>query len=523
MGFKKFVSKKDDKIVENAEIAINEDFSEANLVKVGTLISKLATKRLNTGKFSYLQSEKFKKSNGRSGVGVLFISTGGIIMRYNYLSNTKKGYSVNSIDYWAKGSKLGSTPSKSIEFSGENIVQLQDKLFDYLSTGKLDESYDGMYESFEELLEAKLSSREREEIRITWANKNGIKASYARSYTILERKAKEAGLLDDFYENFGGNISVQSNVEEVTDTQKVWAADEKKLGPSGIFADPNFVFDDMEEAAKVVAKGKWRSLIIAGMGGIGKTYGVKQVLTQELGPYGEGPDGKWSFYEGLSTSGFGLFKILLLNSKKLIVFDDSDAIWKDKDMINMMKIVTSDSGDRTITWASNSTANVALMGKAERDQYLKEYLEAVIEDPNTKMKPPSTFNFEGQMINISNMAANKFDDAIKSRAIFINVFLAQRDVIRRMYSIKKLQGLEDSKIKYLLNLIDPNSGDALEGIGAYGGEVDYVTAEDARKNKTMNMRTLDIAEAMFDAGVKNIEHMVSMYAWCILTIIKKKN
>jgi len=242
------------------------------------------------------------------------------------------------------------------------------------------------------------------------------------------------------------------------------------------------------------------------------TFGIKKVLTEMLGEYGEGPRGKWAFYEGLNTSGFGLFKLLLLNKKKLIVFDDSDSIWKDKDMINMMKIVTSDSGDRTISWTSGATANVALMSKSQREDYEMDYVQEIMDDPNTKMKPPSSFNFEGQMINISNLPANKFDNAIKSRAIFINVYLAQRDVLRRMATIKRLQGASDAKIEKLLTMLDPEAMDALKGIGKYGGEVKYVTPEIARKNKIMNMRSLDIAESLLDAGVKNLEHMVSMYA-----------
>lgn len=242
------------------------------------------------------------------------------------------------------------------------------------------------------------------------------------------------------------------------------------------------------------------------------TYGVKQVLTNTLGAYGEGPDAKWAFYEGLKVTAFGLFKLLLLNKKKLIVFDDSDSIWGNADIVNMMKIVTSDSGDRSINWGSNSVANVSLMSREEREAYEYGYLEAVMEDPNTIMKPPSTFNFEGSMINISNLPAEKFDDAIKSRAIFINLYLAQRDVLRRMATIKRMQGRDHETILTLLQALEPDAADALNGKGKYTGEVKYITAEDARKNKKLNMRSLDIAEALMDAGAKDWERMAALYA-----------
>lgn len=502
MGFKNYKKDKDDKVYTLVESAlkIEEAFNEKDLIRVGELLSKMAAKRLG-GKFQYIYTEKFKKMNGQKGQGALFAASNNQLLRYNYLSTTRGAYTVNSIDYW-KNKKIGERPTLSVSFDSEvNIVDITDILFDKLKKGKINEA----------LVEA-LSSSEKKSIRQEFISRYKLAPSYVNSPGALRKKVYELGGGEEFDQALS-IIKVSKGVDEVTSSQKIWREDQKQLtSQTGTYADPEFVFKDMEEAAIVVAKKKWRSLIIAGMGGVGKTYGVKQVLTKELGPYGEGSSGEWAFYEGLKVSGFGLFKLLLLNKDKLIVFDDSDSIWGDKDIINMMKIVTSDSGDRTISWTSNSTAPVGLMSKDEREEYEANYLAELMEDPNTKMKAPSTFNFNGQMINISNMPAEKFDDAIKSRAIFINVFLAQRDVIRRMYTIKQMQGKSPEKIEYLLKLIDPDAMDAIAGIGKYGGEVKYVTAEDARKNKQMNMRTLDIAEALMDAGVANLQHMVSMYA-----------
>jgi len=74
-------------------------------------------------------------------------------------------------------------------------------------------------------------------------------------------------------------------------------------------------------------------------------------------------------------------------------FDDSDSIWGDKDIINMMKIVTSDSGERRLSWSSGAVAQTALMGRQEREAYEQDYIMDLMEDPNTKMKAPSSFNF----------------------------------------------------------------------------------------------------------------------------------
>jgi len=487
---------------------LNEDFKESDLVKVGTLLTKLITKKSKLGKFTFIYKEDFKKVNGERGVGALFASDKGNLIRFNYLTSAKKSFSTNSMDFW-EGKKIGTTPDKSITFQGKNIVKVVDQISDFISSGKLNES-EGSYRDFEDLLEA--SAAERYAQRVKFAENYGIKKSYARSERVLRTFAEKAGVADLFDEEFGGAITVDSNVDEKTSKNSEREADEKQLGPKGVYADPAYVFKDMEEAAKVVAKGKWRSLIVAGMGGIGKSFGIKQVLTQELGPYGEGFEGKWAYFEGARVSAGGLYKSFLLNKKKIVVYDDSDSIWANADNINLLKIVTSDDGDRTLSQSTGAFANVALMDKATRTDYENEYISELMEDPNTLMKPPSMFNFEGGFINISNLPASKFDKAIKSRAIFIDVYLAERDVVRRMATIKKLQGVSEEKIMMLLTALVPDAADALEGKGRFAGEVKYITPEDARRQKTLNMRSMNIAEALYDAGVDNFQHMVSMYA-----------
>ena len=501
--------------------SLTEDHSEINeakfnakdLKKVSDLLAKIASKKLGAN-FQPAWMDDFKKANGRIGLGFRYLSPEGKQIRFNHLINSKaETFMVNSVDYWEKGAEF-LVPSITIEFADDiNIVKLKDKLFDAISQKKIPSlTYSELAESLEfnkEMSEATKAELKRQK-RIEFAQKHGLDVTKADKYgnSWLQRAAEEIGVKDEYTDW----MKFDTNMPEKTKFDQKIKEDQSILNDPNIYAEPKYVFQDMEQAALTVAKGKWRSAIFGGSPGIGKTFGVKQVLTQTLGPYGEGPDGKCAFYEGLKTSGFGLFKLLLLNKKKLIVFDDSDSIWGDKNMINMMKIVTSDSGDRTISWTSNSTANVSLMSTEERQAYEQEYLEAFAEDPNTLMKPPSSFNFEGQIINISNMKADKFDDAIKSRAIFIDVYLAQRDVIRRMASIKKQQGMDEATIKLLLEALDPSALDALEGKGKYAGEVKYITPEIARKSKQLNMRSLNIAQALMESGAKDWSRMAQLYA-----------
>ena len=40
-----------------------------------------------------------------------------------------------------------------------------------------------------------------------------------------------------------------------------------------VFAHPDTVFSDIEDLLSVVASGKWRTLLVTGMGGVGKCLG----------------------------------------------------------------------------------------------------------------------------------------------------------------------------------------------------------------------------------------------------------
>jgi hypothetical protein len=474
-------------------------FSTNNMRKVSDLLAKIASKKLG-GNFSFAWTDQFKKSSGRIGNGMRYVSADGQQIRFNNVNTSATTYAINSVDYWRKGDGF-TEPSISLYFADRvNIVKLTDELFSALKTGKVTPLRpEDLTESLEE------SAKEK---RQQFAQANDIPASYTVSNTAMKKKVDKMGLTAAYTEW----MEVRTGDSEKTSFDAQLTESQKKLTDNNFYADPKYVFEDMKVAAMTVAKGYWRSLIIAGQGGIGKTFGVKEVLTQNLGPYSEGYDAKWMFYEGLKVSPLGLFNLLLLNKKKLIVFDDSDSIFTNNDMTNMMKIATSDSGDRTISWVSKATANVALMNQEERKVYEMDYIEAMMEDPNTNMKAPSSFNFEGRIIVISNMPASKFDKAIKSRSIFIDLYLAKRDTLRRMATIMEFEGDSPEEIMEILEAADPDAADALAGKGKFAGEIQYMTPDQARKNKQLNMRTIGIIKALRKSGHPDWRRMGNLYS-----------
>lgn len=232
-------------------------FSMSNLKKVADLLAKIASKKLGA-KFQPAWADDYKKANGAIGVGFRYMSPEGQQIRFNHVLKSPNTFTVNSVDYWKKGAGL-TAPSLTLDFAdGINIVQLKNQLFDAIRTGKVPSV------SAEDFNESKADQKRAR--RQEFADQHGIDTSKKVTNAYLLKKADELGLKDAY--NDWMKISV--NVSEKTKFNEHIREDEKKLGPSGVFADPKYVFQDMEEAAKVIALGKWRSMVIVGAPGIGK-------------------------------------------------------------------------------------------------------------------------------------------------------------------------------------------------------------------------------------------------------------
>ena len=468
-------------------------FSMKDLEKVSKLLAKIASKKLGAD-FQYAWTDKFQKNDNKKGTGARYMSPEGLQIRFNSYFKSNSSFILGGVDFWKKGDTL-LNPSLTLTWDADvNIVKIKEQLFAAIKSGKAPVITAG------DLVESKEAMK-------AFAKEHGIPSGYAGSNKSMIKKVDRLGLTAEFEEW----MQIKTNVSEQTEFARQTDTEQLKLKDTNFYADPKYVFDDIREGTKVIAKGHWRSMIVAGMGGIGKTFGVKETLTQMHGPYQEGTGGKWAYYEGMKGLGMGYYITFLLNKNKIVVVDDSDSIWY-KGNLNFMKIITSDSGDRQPTWAGSGTANVSMMDTQEREIYELRYLDAVQEDPNTTFKPPSKFAFTGSFINISNMKGEDFDGAIKSRSIFIDVYLAQRDVIRRMATIMEFMGRSPERIMDVLSALDPDAEDALNGTGRYSETPQYMTPEEARKNKQLNMRSVGITDALIESGAKGWRRMAGLYS-----------
>ena len=166
--------------------------------------------------------------------------------------------------------------------------------------------------------------------------------------------------------------------------------------------DINKRFEFLKNLTQMVAIGTTPSLIVTGEGGLGKTYTVMSTI-KDLDAI-EGED--YVHFKGYSTAR-GLYNSLYDNNGKILIFDDCDSVLEDKVALNILKSALDSYDTRTITWSSMRSG----------DSY------------------PTSFDFTGQIIFISNKKKEDINQAILTRSLVVDLSMTADDKIERMETI----------------------------------------------------------------------------------------
>lgn len=182
-------------------------------------------------------------------------------------------------------------------------------------------------------------------------------------------------------------------------------------------------FDILNDMTKAVKKGDVRAMIVSGAPGVGKSFGVEQVLSKHDLLADVANDSKLKKYEIVkgAMSAIGLYKKLyeFSDRKCILVFDDCDSILLDDIALNILKAALDTSKKRTISWNTDSRSLIA---------------EGV----------PNSFEFKGGAIfitniNFANIKSKKLQDhlaALESRCHYIDLTIhSQRDKMLRIKQI----------------------------------------------------------------------------------------
>lgn len=118
-------------------------------------------------------------------------------------------------------------------------------------------------------------------------------------------------------------------------------------------------------------------------------------------------EGDYHYVKGYSSAK-GLFRTLFENRRKLIVFDDCDAAWKNEVSANLLKAALDSDEERWISWNVEGNDNSGL---------------------------PKRFLFEGRVIFISNVASEEFPQPLISRSLRADIELTLEETFERMRQI----------------------------------------------------------------------------------------
>jgi len=172
-------------------------------------------------------------------------------------------------------------------------------------------------------------------------------------------------------------------------------------------------FGFLSDMVQMLASGAQPSVVVTGPGGLGKSHTVTTALKKSgfkdfsvLDEFEVGagvPKNAFIVIKGYSTPK-GLYRTLYENRNSIIVFDDCDSVLKDAVSLNLLKGALDSYSKRIISWRAD------------------------IKDEDL----PTSFEFKGRVVFISNMSSSQLDQAILSRSMSVDVTMTTEQKIERM-------------------------------------------------------------------------------------------
>ena len=173
-------------------------------------------------------------------------------------------------------------------------------------------------------------------------------------------------------------------------------------------------FGFVSDMVTMLANGAQASVVVTGPGGLGKSFTVSQTLTalgfkdvSVLDDIAVGSILKsnktFRVIKGYSTPK-GLYRTLYENKDGVIVFDDCDSVLKDPTSLNLLKGALDSYSRRIISWRAD------------------------IKDEDL----PTSFEFKGRVVFISNLSASNIDQAILTRSLAVDLSMTTKQKIERM-------------------------------------------------------------------------------------------
>ena len=148
-----------------------------------------------------------------------------------------------------------------------------------------------------------------------------------------------------------------------------------------------------------VIEGTYRSLIVSGPPGVGKTFTTEQMLKEAM----DNEEILFHHHRGFARA-TGIYKMLYANREEhqVLLIDDSDWIFQDETSLNLLKGALDTTAKRVIAWQTEHT----------------------FEDDEGNIIP-NEFEFQGSCIFISNLDFRRLAESNKKTAPHIDALMSR--------------------------------------------------------------------------------------------------
>lgn len=455
--------------------SIDEAIRSGDFKRSSQLILKYLRKRLGSKVYLYPTTEKFIPAGGRVMSGIRYFLNGNQSVRLNWLSDGKINASSGlvSMDFWDGSKNPQPYPSHHVKFNQEqSIVKVLPMVVDFVS-GKIDRSTDGVYVneavdlpsvslSFDfadkSLNEAAYSSGE---ISKTISNTiHALEQGLSPSDQYKAGGTKKYGprwnvIIDHIKANYPAvfgksGVKLIVNVDQVKTinpsavltavsggddtvafTTSTGAREEKVVDGASDKDLDRLTFEEQLESLKTGVKllisGATNGLMISGVGGVGKTQTVEDVLAAAGKTDGDG-----YFKISGSATPAGIYRILFKHRKDVLLFDDADDAFLSIESRNLFKAAMDTKKIRKISWQKGGKNYI------DADDY-----DWDSEDDDMETLPRS-FEFTGKIIVISNLQPDKIDPdgALRTRTYIVNISPTKEELVEFMRKIAPLIKLD---------------------------------------------------------------------------------
>lgn len=187
--------------------------------------------------------------------------------------------------------------------------------------------------------------------------------------------------------------------------------------------DIEMLWQAYESNLKRVVEGRHKFALVYGTGGVGKTYTFDQMIEKyHLREYDEEIQPARDQYDFVRIGGGRItptqvYAEMYRHRDKLIVFDDCDSVLATEEVQGFLK-GGLDTGTRTQVTNKSAKKIYNVEGDPESGQI------------------PNTFSFKGRVIAITNLTASQVDQAVKSRALCVNLTMTVDETVERLRNIK---------------------------------------------------------------------------------------